>query len=89
MTFDKDDSIKELVIKHGQTNIEIKLPVAAIEKSDWEALYDVLIGKREPSVLQHMTRVVGYYSKVENWNPSKIGELKDRQAGNYGLKCNL
>lgn len=30
-----------------------------------------------------ITRVVGYYSRVDNWNLSKIGELKDRQRGDY------
>jgi anaerobic ribonucleoside-triphosphate reductase len=30
-----------------------------------------------------ITRVVGYYSRVDNWNPSKLGELKDRQKGDY------
>ncbi|MGD1002526.1 MAG: anaerobic ribonucleoside-triphosphate reductase [Candidatus Brocadiia bacterium] len=32
-----------------------------------------------------MTRIVGYYSRVNNWNKSKIGELKDRHRGNYRL----
>jgi ribonucleoside-triphosphate reductase len=30
-----------------------------------------------------MTRVVGYFSKIENWNGSKKAELKDRQKGDY------
>ncbi|MFW6134621.1 MAG: anaerobic ribonucleoside-triphosphate reductase [Elusimicrobiota bacterium] len=30
-----------------------------------------------------ITRIVGYYSKVNNWNKNKIGELKDRKSGNY------
>ena len=30
-----------------------------------------------------ISRVVGYYSRVDNWNQSKIGELKDRQRGDY------
>ena len=30
------------------------------------------------------TRVVGYFSKIENWNKSKAeGELEDRHKGNY------
>lgn len=33
-----------------------------------------------------VTRIVGYYSRVANWNKSKIGELKDRHAGSYKLK---
>jgi len=30
-----------------------------------------------------MSRVVGYYSKIENWNDSKQAEFKARQEGNY------
>ncbi len=30
-----------------------------------------------------VTRVVGYYSRVSNWNRSKLGELAARQSGNY------
>jgi ribonucleoside-triphosphate reductase (formate) len=32
-----------------------------------------------------MTRVVGYFSRIHNWNPSKIGELADRHEGNYSV----
>jgi len=32
-----------------------------------------------------VSRIVGYYSKIENWNKSKKAELKDRQKGNYAL----
>ena len=30
-----------------------------------------------------MSRVVGYFSVIENWNKSKKSELKRRQKGNY------
>jgi len=32
-----------------------------------------------------MTRVVGYFSRVDNWNGSKKAELRDRKKGNYKL----
>ncbi|MFP4026227.1 MAG: anaerobic ribonucleoside-triphosphate reductase [Candidatus Brocadiia bacterium] len=32
-----------------------------------------------------LTRIVGYFSRVNNWNKSKHGELKDRQKGNYSV----
>lgn len=32
-----------------------------------------------------ITRIVGYYSRVNNWNPSKLAELRDRQKGNYKI----
>lgn len=36
--------------------------------------------------LQGVTRIVGYYSRIQNWNKSKIGELQDRHKGNYRVK---
>ncbi|MBN1383374.1 MAG: anaerobic ribonucleoside-triphosphate reductase [Elusimicrobia bacterium] len=33
-----------------------------------------------------ITRIVGYYSRISNWNRSKIGELKNRHKGNYALE---
>jgi len=35
-----------------------------------------------------MTRIVGYYSHINNWNKSKLGELADRRSNpkNYALK---
>jgi ribonucleoside-triphosphate reductase len=30
-----------------------------------------------------ITRIVGYFSRISNWNKSKLGELKDRHRGDY------
>lgn len=32
-----------------------------------------------------ISRVVGYYSIIENWNNSKQAEFDDRQKGSYKL----
>ena len=32
-----------------------------------------------------MSRVVGYFSIIENWNTSKQAEFKDRQKGSYKI----
>ena len=32
-----------------------------------------------------MSRVVGYFSKIENWNASKRAEFKSRQKGIYSI----
>ena len=74
-----------VVVRHVTSGLLTRIPVAAIEAADWKMLEDVLIGRREPQVLQHMTRVVGYFSRIENWNKSKIGELKDRHKGDYAI----
>ncbi|MDD5729434.1 MAG: anaerobic ribonucleoside-triphosphate reductase, partial [Victivallales bacterium] len=31
----------------------------------------------------NITRIVGYFSRVNNWNPSKLEELADRHKGDY------
>jgi len=36
--------------------------------------------------VDHVSRIVGYFAKIKGWNSSKLGELKDRQAGNYSIK---
>lgn len=36
--------------------------------------------------LYGVTRIVGYYSRVSNWNKSKIGELHDRHMGRYSVR---
>lgn len=33
-----------------------------------------------------ISRIVGYYSIIEDWNKSKTAELKDRQKGHYDIK---
>ena len=45
----------------------------------------VIQNERKPIVLNGITRIVGYYSRVNNWNKSKVGELRDRANGSYGL----
>jgi anaerobic ribonucleoside-triphosphate reductase len=32
-----------------------------------------------------ISRVVGFFSKIEDWNKSKKAEFKDRQKGNYSI----
>jgi len=33
-----------------------------------------------------ITRIVGYFSRINNWNRSKLGELRDRHRGDYSLR---
>jgi len=54
-------------------------------ENDYAALREVLDGKREPNIMKHFTRIIGYFSRVSNWNPSKVAELADRQKGDYSI----
>jgi hypothetical protein len=62
-----------------------RLSLQTVLSNDWSALERVLLGGRT-HVLYHMSRVVGYYSFIHNWNKSKAGELKDRHRGNYAVE---
>ena len=80
-----DKNEGSFAVEHLRSKLVTVIPSAAVEAAEWDVLEEVLTCKREPQVLYHMTRVVGYYSRVQNWNNSKIGELKDRHAGDYAL----
>lgn len=43
-------------------------------------------GKCKSENVFGMSRVVGYYSIIENWNESKQAELVDRQKGSYSIE---
>lgn len=75
---------KDLVIRNKNTKKDFTIHKEFLNENDFENVIDVLNG-REPQILDGITRIVGYFSKTSNWNKSKIGELKDRRAGNYKI----
>ena len=54
----------------------------ALPNLDWQTVKRHAIAGRDVS---HFTRIVGYLSRVDNWNASKIGELHDRHKGRYSV----
>jgi hypothetical protein len=80
-----DEKDPHVVIRHKPSSLLTKVHVNALADVTWPQLEKVLCGEVEPRVLRHMSRIVGYYSRFENWSKSKIGELKARIAGNYGI----
>jgi len=48
-------------------------------------IISVVKGDTEAQSLHGISRIVGYFSRTENWNKGKLGELKDRQKGDYKL----
>ena len=75
----------KLLVKHEPTRAVYGIRPEAVVEEEWETLEEILCGKRNPIILSHMTRIVGYYSQIENWNKSKLGELSDRRKGNYAV----
>ena len=73
------DKIK--VINHGNKSafeVELKTIMLTPIKN--------LVAALEEGVFHRCTgvsRIVGYYSRINNWNKSKVSELQDRSKGNY------
>jgi hypothetical protein len=74
-----------MIVRHDPSGMITEIGYQSINDKDWATLYDILRGDREGKALHHITRVCGYYSRVDNWNESKLGELKDRHLGNYAV----
>jgi hypothetical protein len=75
------------LVRHVPTGAKFRVELSSLADQSWAALEAVLTGRRAPKVLSHMTRVVGYFSRLENWNRSKLAELRGRQQGDYTLKA--
>lgn len=79
-----EDYMKDVVfIESKTTGRRYSVDIQSIKDTDWIDFKAVFIDGREPFIMKHFTRIVGYYSNLVNWNPSKIAELNDRRKGNY------
>jgi hypothetical protein len=68
--------------------VEVSIDEIVQKVTDTDRAQDfikVIQNDRKSIVLHGITRIVGYYSRVNNWNKSKVGELRDRAQRNYGL----
>lgn len=75
----------EFVVKDKETGVHSFLSITVIVSNEWKILRELMIGERNPLPIYHVSRIVGYFSRIENWNPSKLGELEDRRKGNYTI----
>jgi hypothetical protein len=75
-----------VVVKHKLSGIKTKIPLSVIESVSWDDLEQIMTEKRSPHTLHHVSRIVGYFSTIENWNQSKKGELAYRHAGDYAVR---
>ena len=68
-----------------EAGVKWEFAVASIVAQPWCELEGVMTGRRPPNIITGVSRVVGYYSFLRNWNGSKIEELKDRHKGQYSV----
>ena len=73
-----------LIVQSGERYYAFE--VGALPGLRRDEVKELLRGEREVVELYTMTRIVGYYSQVANWNKSKIGELESRRRGVYDVE---
>ena len=69
----------------NRRGVKFEINISAIKDTPWDHLEAMLTEQRDPRVMTHITRIVGYYSQLQNWNASKLAELHDRHKGNYSV----
>lgn len=75
----------EVLVEYKPTQSKFAISVFAIIDNSWDELESVITGQRQPRIMTHVTRIVGYYSQLQNWNRSKLAELRDRHKGDYAV----
>jgi len=78
------DKSRIKVLNH-KSEQAMEVEIDTIVKTPLNILIPALI-TGETQRLYGVTRIVGYYSRITNWNKSKLGELQDRHKGNYGVR---
>ena len=68
----------QIVVMNIRLDTETIFTSDAIERLDYSELKKATHHGKN---VEHMTRVTGYFSKVEGWNKGKKGELDDRKRG--------
>lgn len=80
----KVEAQKIVVGCYGRNDVVV-FDVDVVLAEAWDLLRDLVTGKRQIAPCYHVSRIVGYYSRIENWNISKRSELRDRRKGNYEI----
>jgi DNA-binding cell septation regulator SpoVG len=76
--------LKDVSLSDGEHGRYIEIDVQEVVDKPVRDIINVIENGRNDIVVQGYTRIVGYYSGIQNWNSSKIGELRDRAKGTYG-----
>ena len=80
---DYEDLGEVVIIADTANDRKYALTGRSILDTDWAQLEAVLTSQREALIMVGVSRIVGYFSRIKNWNRSKVAELRDRQKGDY------
>jgi hypothetical protein len=73
------DNKQGIFVKNNQFETKTHFTLDAIQKNDLPVLMNQTNHGKN---VEHITRVTGFFSKVQSWNKGKRGELKNRYRVN-------
>ncbi len=75
--------IRNTAIDEGISGAYVRVSVEEVDRVPAHQVIGCIQNERKPIMCHGITRIVGYYSRTNNWNKSKLGELRDRDQANY------
>lgn len=69
------EPIKGVIVTDKDLGTAVHVKYGTMLKLDWDKLRILAACGKD---VDHITRTTGYFSRVSQWNPGKLGELKDR-----------
>jgi len=79
----EEDGVEGLKILNLTRKSAYFVPMDVIVETPVKNLVKVLVSGDGERVLQGVSRCVGYFSRISNWNKSLLSALKDRSKGTY------
>jgi len=70
-----EDDMNNIFLHSEKWDETIKIDIRKLPQLTKEEILLILTGGKN---VEHVTRVTGFFSKVEHWNKGKLAELKDR-----------
>ena len=77
---------QKFVLEDKEAGDQIVVSVDEVATAPLGTIIQVIKGEKAPTPLRAYSRIVGYYSRISQWNNSKISELFNRAKGNYGSR---
>jgi hypothetical protein len=83
--WEDDDGELMFQVQYPKLDCMFLIKVSDVADKTWDSIEGELTMRTDGHDLSHYSRVCGYFSRVENWNPSKVGEREARVKGDYSL----
>lgn len=76
---------QEVVVRNSDMEESWAFAIDDLRDNTPEGVLAIARKQRQPRIMSTYSRIVGYYSRLDNWNRSKLAEAVDRRKGDYAI----